>query len=103
MNTGLLRNLFLGFIKIHILYHASKEKIFGKEFREELLRHGYDISFGTLYPVFHKLEKEGYLHTEKINVNGKIRKYYSITPQGEKVLESSREKARELFNELFEE
>ncbi|MBW2311297.1 MAG: helix-turn-helix transcriptional regulator [Deltaproteobacteria bacterium] len=103
MNTGLLRNLFLGFIKIHILYHASKEKIFGKEFREELLRHGYDISFGTLYPVFHKLEKEGYLHTEKINVNGKIRKYYSITPQGEKVLESSREKARELFNELFKE
>ncbi len=102
MNTELLRDIFLGFIKIHILYHASKEKIFGKEFREELLRHGYDISFGTLYPVFHKLEKQGYLHSEKINVNGKIRKYYSITPQGEKILEFSREKARELFSELFE-
>jgi len=34
---------------------------------------------------------------------GKIQNYYSITPQGEKVLKFSREKAQELFNELFEE
>ena len=41
------REFFLGFIKIHILYHASKEPIFGVEIAEELARHGYSISPGT--------------------------------------------------------
>lgn len=51
-----LRDFFLGFIKIHILYHAAKEPIYDQEFSDELKRHGYEISFGTLYPIFHKLE-----------------------------------------------
>jgi len=55
------REFFLGFIKIHILYHASKEPIFGIEIAQELTRHGYSISPGTLYPTLHRLEKEGYL------------------------------------------
>ena len=54
------REFFLGFIKIHLLYHASKEAIFGVAITEELARHGYDLSPGTLYPVLHRLEKAGY-------------------------------------------
>jgi len=42
------REFFLGFIKIHILYHASKEPIFGVGIVEELSRHGYYLSPGTL-------------------------------------------------------
>ena len=52
MDKQTFRNFFLGFIKIHILYHASKEPIYGQEFSDELHRHGYEISFGTLYPIF---------------------------------------------------
>lgn len=48
MDNDLVRDFFLGFIKIHILHHANKEKIYGKEFVEELERHGYKISYGTL-------------------------------------------------------
>ena len=55
------REFFLGFIKIHILYHASKEPIFGVGIVEELSRHGYCLSPGTLYPTLHRLAKEGYL------------------------------------------
>ncbi len=98
----LAREFLLGFIKIHILHHASKEKIYGKEFHEELNRHGYDMSFGTIYPVFHRLEKNGYLLSEQIKVNGKIRKYYTITEKGKKVLRHTKEKTRELFDELSE-
>lgn len=58
--------------------------------------------FGTLYPIFHKLEKDGYLSSRKINVGGKIRKYYSITKKGSNVLKKSKAKAKELFDELFE-
>ncbi|OHD55167.1 MAG: PadR family transcriptional regulator [Spirochaetes bacterium GWF1_51_8] len=97
------RDFFLGFIKMHILHHTAKEKVYGKEFRDELARHGYEVSFGTLYPIFHRLERDGFLRSEEINVNGKIRRYYGITQNGQEILELSKIRAKELFMELFEE
>ena len=97
------REFFLGFIKIHILYHASKEPIFGVEIAEELARHGYSISPGTLYPVLHRLEKEGYMKSSSKVVNGRVRKYYQATAEGKLVLEQSRRKIRELVAEVLEE
>jgi len=92
----------MGFIRIHILYHASKEPIFGTEFQQELKEHGYDISYGTLYPIFHKLEREGYISSKKENVKGKIRKYYTITNTGADILQEAKIKANELVSELNE-
>ncbi len=103
MSEDLVRNFQLGFIKLHILYHAAKGPIYGQEFQNELRRHGYAISFGTLYPIFHKLHQQEYLKAEKVKVEGKIRKYYSITENGSKALEESKLKIKELFDELFEE
>jgi DNA-binding PadR family transcriptional regulator len=97
------REFFLGFIKIHILYHASKEPIFGVEMAEELARHGYSVSPGTLYPTLHRLEKEGYLESSSKVVNGKVRKYYQATAAGKLVLEQSKKKIRELVAEVIEE
>lgn len=102
MGEQTLRDFFLGFIKIHILYHAAKEPIYGQEFSEELKRHGYEISFGTLYPIFHKLEEKGLLTSKIQNVNGKNRKYYTTTKRGNKVLNEAKIKAKELVEELFE-
>lgn len=96
----LFRGFYLGFIKLHILHHARIEPLYGKEFRKELERHGYDVSYGTLYPIFHNLEKDGYLESESKNVEGKIRKYYTITNAGRQALRHSMVKARELINEL---
>jgi len=97
------REFFLGFIKIHILYHASKEPIFGVEIAKELARHGYDISPGTLYPTLHRLEKEGYLKSSSSVVGGKVRKYYRATTKGRGVLETSSKRIRELVHEVLEE
>jgi DNA-binding PadR family transcriptional regulator len=97
------REFFLGFIKIHILYHASKEPIFGIEIAEELARHGYSISPGTLYPALHRLEKEGYLESLSKVVKGRVRKYYQATAEGKLVLEQSKRKIRELVTEVVEE
>ncbi|KPJ73988.1 PadR family transcriptional regulator [candidate division TA06 bacterium DG_78] len=102
MSYSIIHEFLLGFIKIHILYHADKEPVFGQAFKQELKRHGYDISYGTLYPIFHTLERQGYLHSKKENIKGKIRKYYTITTKGKRVLQQSRIKAKELFDELFE-
>ncbi len=101
LNNKLIRKFFLGFINIHILYHAQREPIYGKEFRKELERHGYSISYGTLYPILHSLEREGYLKREEKNVKGKIRKYYTITDKGGQVFNLLLKQVKELVNEVF--
>ena len=100
MKDQVLRKLFLGFIQIHILHHAKKEPIFGSFMIEELKSHGYDISPGTLYPIFHNLEKTGNLTVESQNYEGKVRKYYSITEKGKETLLEAKKKIKELTGEL---
>ena len=97
------REFYTGFIRLHILYHAKKEPFFGLWIIKELHRHGYDLSPGTLYPILHRMEKRGYLQSHKELVNGKIRRVYSITSDGESILDSAMCKVKELFSELFEE
>ena len=97
------REFFLGFVKIHILYHAAREPIFGVEIAKELMRHGYSISPGTLYPTLHRMEKEGYLKSNLKVVEGRVRKYYKASAKGEKVLGSSKKRIRELVDEVLEE
>ena len=99
----MIRDFFIGFIKIHILYHASKEEIYGTELINEIKRHGYNISPGTLYPTLHLLEKKEYLSVVSKNVEGKIRKYYKITLKGRKALEEAKAKIKELVNEVIKE
>jgi len=92
---------FAGFIRLHILYHASEEPIFGLGILRELRRHGYELSPGTLYPLLHRMEERNLLKSEKELVAGKIRRVYTITELGRQRLLVAREKVRELFGELF--
>ncbi len=97
------QEFYSGFIRLHILHHASEKPIFGLWIIEELARHGYKLSPGTLYPLLHGMENKGYLKSTIDSTGGRMRRFYTITPAGEKALESAREKVRELFGELFEE
>lgn len=98
----MLRDFFLGFVKIHILHHAAYAPVYGVALIEELKRHGYEISPGTLYPILHNLEAAGYLIREKRVVGGKVRKYYSITDEGRAALAEARRQIRELVDEVLE-
>lgn len=100
MKEKVIRKLFLGFINLHILHHAKKGPIFGQWMIEELKEYGYDISPGTLYPILHKLESEGLIFSKESVVEGKVRKYYRITEDGEKVLSIGKNRAKELIIEL---
>jgi PadR family transcriptional regulator PadR len=97
-----MRDFFLGFIRIHILYHASKGPVYGLWLIEELGRHGYRLSPGTLYPVLHNLEKGGYLKSAEGKQAGRVRKYYRTTPKGNRMLLESRERIRALIDEVME-
>lgn len=96
------RQFFLGFIKIHILHHAAKEPTFGVEMAQELRRHGYYISPGTLYPTLHRMEQDGFLRSYTRVVNGKMRRYYQATDKGIQVLQQSRNKIKELVDEVLQ-
>ena len=96
------REFFLGFIKIHILYHASKEDIFGVAIAKELARHGYSVSPGTLYPVLHRLERVGYLESSSRLINGRVRKYYRATVAGKTALAEAKKRITELVTEVIE-
>lgn len=98
----MLRELFLGFIRIHILYHASLQPVYGLELIRELKSHGYHIGPGTMYPVLSKLEQSGFLVSKKITVAGKVRKYYEITAAGTEVLKKAQAKIQELASEVLD-
>jgi len=97
----MLRDIFLAFVRVHLLHHATAERIYGLEMIEELRRHGYDMSPGTLYPILHGLEERGYLKSEQEVASGKIRKYYRTTAAGRKLLEQLKSKIRELGAEVL--
>lgn len=98
----MIRDFFLGFIKIHILHHAAKEPVYGLWLIDELGRHGYKLSPGTLYPILHKLKKENLLKSFSENFGGKIRKYYRTTPKGINALMKIKEEINELVGEVME-
>lgn len=47
----------------------------------------FDMKEGTLYPILHKLENDGLIQASNQTVSGRVRKVYSITPKGKKLLE----------------
>ena len=99
---GADRDLYSGLIRLHVLHHAVEEPIFGLGMIEELARHGYKISPGSLYPLLHGLEKKGYLQSKQERNGKSLRKIYRASPLGRKALEAAKNKVRELFRELME-
>jgi DNA-binding PadR family transcriptional regulator len=99
----MLRSFLHGFIQVHILHHAAYGPVYGSALIEELHRHGYDLSPGTLYPLLHTLASEGYLQQEVRVIDGRQRKYYTLTEQGQRALDEIRPKIRELVDEVLEE
>jgi PadR family transcriptional regulator PadR len=97
----MLREMLLGFIKIHILYHAGQQPVYGLWLMQELARHGYTLSPGTLYPTLHGLERAGYLTSETRVEGGRRRRYYTLTPDGQAALAQARARLKALVEEVL--
>lgn len=94
------RDLYSGLIRLHILHHAVEGPIFGLGMLEELARHGYRISPGTLYPLLRGLEKKGYLRSWEERDGRSRRRIFRATPKGQQALRVAKRKIRELFIEV---
>jgi PadR family transcriptional regulator, regulatory protein PadR len=97
------QKLLSGLIRLHVLHHAAQGPIFGNAMIEELARHGYRLSPGTLYPLLHGLERDGYVSSKQKQADGRVRRFYRATAKGRRALHASRDKIRELFKELVDE
>ena len=96
------QGLYSGLIRLHILHHACHEPVFGLGMIEELRRHGYRLSAGTLYPLLHGMERKGLLRSSASRNGKTIRRIYQATPAGRRALRAAKTRVRELFGELFE-
>jgi DNA-binding PadR family transcriptional regulator len=68
---------------------------------QELARHGYRISPGTLYPILHKMEADGLIRSSRRVVGGRARRSYLATAKGRRQLESTKGMLRELADEAL--
>jgi DNA-binding PadR family transcriptional regulator len=96
-----VREFQRGAVRLHILHHAAAEGVHGAWLTEELARHGYKISPGTLYPTLHRLESEGLLESEQQVVDGRTRRVYRATDAGRAALAEDRASLRELAREVL--
>jgi DNA-binding PadR family transcriptional regulator len=101
MTDPVVREFLLGFWKIHILHHAEEQGVYGQWMLEELQRHGYRLSPGTLYPILARMARRGWLEAEEPERSTEAR-VYRITPAGADVLAQLRKAVAELGHEVGE-
>ena len=80
------KELFKGSLKSIVLkLLAENDRMYGYEITQkvDMLSGGkIKLTYGALYPVLHKLEKDGALETEAEVVNNRNRIYYKLTEKG---------------------
>ena len=89
------RNLLGGSTVLLLLSLLRRKDMYGYEIIRELellSEHVFSFKEGTLYPVLHRMEGSGLGRSyQREAENGKKRKYYAITTQGERRLARERE------------
>ena len=99
MNDPIVREFLLTFWKIHILHHAEEQGVYGHWMLEELHRHGYRLSPGTLYPLLARMARRGWLRSSEPK-GLRAARVYRITPSGAEVLKRLRASLAELQHEV---
>lgn len=70
-----------GLLEICVLCSLIKEDSYGYKIIKDLDPY-VQISESTLYPILRRLEAAGNLSVYSAEHNGRLRKYYKITPEG---------------------
>jgi len=78
-----------------VLSLLAGEDMYGYQMIVELARrsdHTFEMKEGTLYPVLHGLEKNGYVEAYQQEApTGRMRKYYHLTKKGSLQLRTEKE------------
>lgn len=88
-------------VRLHVLHHAVEGEVHGSWMAAELARHGHRIAPSTLYPLLHRMEAAGLLVSRAEVAEGRRRRRYRATDQGQAVLAECRAALAELADELL--
>ena len=95
MNDDVLSNQVLelrrGSIVLAILGLLMARSHYGYALLKSLEGAGVDVDGSTLYPLLRRLEKQGVLLSEWDTADSRPRKYYRVTPDGERLYHSLRQ------------
>ena len=88
------KELTKGSSALLVLSVLEKEDLYGYMIIKRISERSENVfSFkeGTLYPILHNFEANGYVKSYTVDTDARKRKYYKLTSKGKKVLEESRE------------
>jgi DNA-binding PadR family transcriptional regulator len=84
------RDLFRGSLDVMVLAVLADGRQYGYAIQKQLKRHsGQTIQAGSLYPLLHRLESEGLIAATWDKSSARERKWYELTPAGQKKLRKS--------------
>ena len=92
------RTLTSGSTTMLLLKLLSEKDMYGYEMIETLRERSqnvFEMKAGTLYPLLHTLEGKHLLTVYEQEAGGKVRKYYSITKEGRKMLDQKQQEWKE--------
>jgi len=105
MKEKIPKELLKGSLKSIVLkLLAENDKMYGYEITQkvdELTAGKIQLTYGALYPILHKLEKEGNLSTESQNVKNRIRIYYKLTPKGNGLAKEKIEELKDFIETIM--
>jgi len=100
MNSKLFRGS-LDTIILKLL--EENDRMYGYEISKsvlELTSNKVKVTEGALYPALHKLEGQGFIVSESVNIGNRYRKYYTLTKPGKTQLMQALDEMREFINNL---
>lgn len=86
-----------GMLDVCVLASIKDEPSYGYKIIKDIKPY-VEISESTLYPILRRLELSSLLTVTSVEHNGRLRKYYRITPLGLKRIEEFKEEWKEVLS-----
>jgi PadR family transcriptional regulator PadR len=97
----IVQRITRNFLDILVLRLIQTEPMWGYKIIKETKRlFGIKLRHGALYPLLNSLEAKGYAKSKKISRGGRVRKVYTITQKGTKLVDAYHEVLEEQQQKL---
>lgn len=86
-----------GLLEFCVLSTLQRSDSYGYQIIKDISR-CIEISESTLYPILKRLESNSYVENYSVEHNGRLRKYYKITPKGEERIKEFLDDWKQVMN-----
>ncbi|MEM2969890.1 MAG: PadR family transcriptional regulator [Candidatus Bathyarchaeia archaeon] len=88
-------------LDIQILRLIKAEPMWGYKIKKQIdAASGVKLGHGALYPLLNRLEREGFLESQRQKQGKRIRKVYAITQKGKQYIDVYRNILKEQINNI---